>query len=58
MFSAVPQGSVLGSILFLVYVNLNDLTCKHGAFSDDYKIYLHYSQVAGQDGRAALQRFG
>ena len=44
--------------LYWVYVNyLTDgLTCKHGAFADDYKIYLHYSRVAGQDGRAALQR--
>ena len=40
--SSVPQDSVLGSILFLAYVNyLTDgLACKHDAFADDYKIYL------------------
>ena len=58
MSSGVPQGSVLGPIFFLLYVTyLTDgLTCKHATVADDYKIYLYYSRVAGQNGRAALQR--
>ena len=46
MTSGVPQGSVLGPLLFLVYVNhiSNGLPCKFKAFADDYKLYLRYSR--------------
>nr|VZI43485.1 unnamed protein product [Spirometra erinaceieuropaei] len=46
--SGVPQGSVLGSILFLIYVDdaARDLDCEVAMFADDMKIW---SVIRGPD---------
>ena len=41
VLSGVPQGSVLGPVLFLLFINhiAVNLTCKYKIFADDLKIY-------------------
>ena len=43
VLSGVPQGSVLGPVLFIIYINhvVHDLSCGHKIFADDLKLYLY-----------------
>lgn len=41
----VPQGSILGPLLFVLYVNdINSILkyCKYHMYADDLQIYLHF----------------
>lgn len=44
VLSGVPQGSVLGPLLFLIYVNFLTpaISCNWKAFADDFKFYLGF----------------
>ena len=61
VISGVPQGSVLGPVLFLAYVNslVQGLSCSVMAFADDFKVYVSYRRSPSDcflDGVTELQR--
>ena len=59
VLSGVPQGSVLGPILFLIYINhvASNLCCKYKIFADDLKIYMSIDHgTSYQRDTSAFQR--
>ena len=55
--SGVPQGSVLGPLLFLVYANSIANSCQNGwySFADDFKLYCAYPRSDVITGANSLQ---
>ena len=54
MWRGVPQGSVLGPVLFLIFMNdiLDDLQSTEKLFADDAKIY---RSIKSLEDRSTLQ---
>ena len=57
VYSGVPQGSVLGPQLFLIYVNhvVSGLSCRYKIFADDIKLYLSSMPQTNERGITDLQ---
>ena len=50
VLSGVPQGSILGSLLFILFINDMPLSCvssEMGLFADDAKIYMDIIEQSG-----------
>ena len=55
--SGVPQGTVLGPLLFLVYINhaVSGLSCSYKIFADDVKLYMYLDKSDLSNGVNFLQ---
>ena len=57
VISGVPQGSVIGPLLFLLFVNYicANITCNYKLFADDLKLYIHHTSCSSQPYSQELQ---
>ena len=57
--SGVPQGSVLGPVLFIIFINhvVSALNCKFKVFADDIKLYLGFGRSNIVDGVHQCQEY-
>ena len=53
MLSGIPQGSILGSLLFIMFINDLEDICTNNIklflFADDAKMYCHIKDIEDKD---------